>query len=1050
MFKLLVILLFLPAIAFGAVKTWDGGGANNNWTTAANWDSDIAPVSGDDLVFDGVVRTSPVNDFPNNTAFNSIKFNLNCGAFSITGNSIYLTGGAPAIITNHITLTVSISNNIVFTTSNPSITTTAGGTFNLSGTLSQDGLTLTVVGNGSSTINQIISGTGALTKSGTGTLILTANNTYTGVTTISAGTLQIGNSGTTGSIASASIVNNGILIYDRSDAFTVSTPISGTGSVNKNGAGTMTITNGNTYTGGFSISAGTISASAENNFGVPSGVKLIDFIGHGTLIVTSSFSTSKEITSVGASRSLTFDIPTGVTLTLNGNVRAYSGSGITSKNGAGKLVLAADNAQFDSDLYLNNGTAELSHLGCLGNVQNNDYLYAAASTTVIIKSNSSLPITACLQINGTGVNLIIDRATSGVGITHSFYKYVSNGAHTLNITAGANITSGTAGITIRYYSTLNGNSTIDLTDPGTPDILMTFTNDIIATNKNLILQGTGDFYVTDTIRTGSGTLTKNGNGILTLNGLSTFIGDKTLNAGTLRLKNSQALGTIAGTFIINGGIIDNTSGSALTLVNYPQTWGGDFTFTGTNDLNMGSGAITMNSDIIITVTNTSKNLTFGGNNNNGTRNLTKSGAGNIVFTNQSVTIKTLTISQGTLTSTSGLLNLAGNFTNSGTFLHNNGTISFNGGIAQTINGNSLNDFYNVTIANTSGNIASNSNINVKNTLILTSGKLSIQGFTLTMGTASSNGTISGGNSSSYIVAYDNSGTIGNVKHLINSAAGSSYYYPIGDATYFVPLTFTLSTASLSNAYLTIYTKTNKIDGLDPTVSNYIDRQWNVSESGFTSPIYTISYTYAETDIVGMEDFLVPIKKSGLTWYEPVGSVFLMATKQGTGSLNMISNLLTWSDLTSFSSFGGAAPAAVSLPINFLSFKGIKCEKGNKLIWETSSEHNNDFFTLEKTTDGELFEVVGIVNGAGNTNHLIEYSLMDLNVREVINYYRLIQTDFDGKTTKSDLISIDNSSKSENVFILNQFNILGQEVNENSKGLIFINYSNGEVMKVIQH
>ena len=76
--------------------------------------------------------------------------------------------------------------------------------------------------------------------------------------------------------------------------------------------------------------------------------------------------------------------------------------------------------------------------------------------------------------------------------------------------------------------------------------------------------------------------------------------------------------------------------------------------------------------------------------------------------------------------------------------------------------------------------------------------------------------------------------------------------------------------------------------------------------------------------------------------------------------------------------------------------------------------------------------------------------MDLNVREVINYYRLIQTYFDGKTTKSDLISIDNSSKSENVFILNQFNILGQEVNENSKGLIFINYSNGEVMKVIQH
>ncbi len=1050
MFKHLLILFCLPAISYGAVKTWDGGGSDNNWTTAANWNGDIAPSSGDDLVFDGTVRTSPVNDFPANTSFNSITFNLNCGAFSITGNSIYLTGGASAITTNHTTLSVSIANNIVFTTSNPSITTTAGGTFNLSGTLSHDGLTLTFVGNGSSTISQIISGTGALTKTGNGSLILSANNTYTGVTTISAGTLQIGNSSTSGSIASTSIVNNGILIYDRSDAFTVSTPISGSGSVKKSGTGTLTITNENTYTGGFSISGGTISASAENNFGVPSGVKLIDFIGNGTLIVTASFSTSKELTSVGSSRSMTFDIKSGVTFTANGNVRAYSGSGITSKNGAGKLVLGADNTQFDCDLYLNAGTAELSHLGCLGNVQNNDYLYAAAGTTVIIKKDVSLPFTSCLQINGTGVNLIIDRATSGAGVIHSFYKYVSNGAYNLYVTAGSNITSGTTGVTIRYYTTLNGNSTIDITDPGTPDILMTFTDDIIATNKNLIFQGTGDFFVNDTIRTGSGTITKSGNGILTLNGLSTFTGSKTFNTGTLRLNHSQALGTTAGTFIINGGTIDNTSGSALTLIDYPQTWSGDFTFTGTNDLNMGSGTITMSADIIITVTTNSKNLTIGGGINSGTRNLTKSGAGNIVCINQSITIKTLTINQGSFTSTSGNLYLAGNFSNSGTFIHNNGTVNFNGVIAQTINGNSLNDFYKLTAANTAGNIVSNININVLNTLQLTSGKLSIQGYTLTMGTSSTNGTISGGNVSSYIVAYDNSGTIGYVKHLINSAVGASYYYPIGDATYFVPLTFTLTSASLSNAYLTVFTKANKVDGLDPIISNYIDRQWNVTESGITSPTYTISYTYAETDIVGSENYLVPIKKSGLTWYEPIGSNFLSTTHDGSGSVNTTTNLLTWSGLSTFSLFGGAAPAAVGLPIELISFTGDKIKTGNLLKWETSSEHNNDFFTIEKTIDGHTFETIGIENGAGTSNHLIEYSLIDQNVREVINYYRLIQTDFDGKTTKSDLISIDNTSKNDNVFITNRFNILGQEVNETTRGVIFIYYSNGDVKKVLQH
>ena len=75
-----------------------------------------------------------------------------------------------------------------------------------------------------------ISGTGTVTKRRAGTLTLTGDNTYTGGTTISAGMLQLGNGGTTGSVA-GNIVDNGALVFNRSDALTYAGVISGTGSV---------------------------------------------------------------------------------------------------------------------------------------------------------------------------------------------------------------------------------------------------------------------------------------------------------------------------------------------------------------------------------------------------------------------------------------------------------------------------------------------------------------------------------------------------------------------------------------------------------------------------------------------------------------------------------------------------------------------------------------------------------------------------------------------------------------------------------------------------
>src|SRR5205085_936458 len=95
------------------------------------------------------------------------------------------------------------------------------------------------------------------TKSGSGVLILAGANIYTS-TTVSAGTLQVGNGGTTGTLGSGAVTNSGSLAFARSDNFTVANPISGNGSVSQIGAGTTILTGANTYTGFTVISAGTL------------------------------------------------------------------------------------------------------------------------------------------------------------------------------------------------------------------------------------------------------------------------------------------------------------------------------------------------------------------------------------------------------------------------------------------------------------------------------------------------------------------------------------------------------------------------------------------------------------------------------------------------------------------------------------------------------------------------------------------------------------------------------------------------------------------------
>jgi len=87
--------------------------------------------------------------------------------------------------------------------------------------------------------------------------------------------------------------------------------------------------------------------------------------------------------------------------------------------------------------------------------------------------------------------------------------------------------------------------------------------------------------------------------------------------------------------------------------------------------------------------------------------------------------------------------------------------------------------------------------------------------------------------------------------------------------------------------------------------------------------------------------------------------------------------------------------ALILPIDIIYFTGHTTNKTIELEWATAQEVNNNYFTLEKSSDGIVFDEIGLVNGAGNTVTLQEYRFTDHSPFNGISYYRLKQTDFNG-------------------------------------------------------
>lgn len=309
----------------------------NNNTTGTTSFFDIGG-SGRNLVFSGDGNTA-VTGFIS-TGAGSLTKN-GSGTLTLTEASTYT--GATNI--NGGTLQIGNGGNTGSISSSSIVTNNAALVFNLN----DDPFPELVAGN-------VIRGTGTLTKQGSGRLVLTGNSSYTGATTVSAGVLQIGNGGTSGSIGTSSAVTNDAgLAFNRSNALTVAHPIGGSGTLTQLGAGTLTLTGTNTYTGDTILSAGTLSASSAANLGDASS----DLVFNGGTLQITGIDLA-NLSGLGHTVVLTADTPVGLdissaTHTFTVDQVLNQGTGGFTKRGAGTAVLNQANT-YTGDTVVTAGT----------------------------------------------------------------------------------------------------------------------------------------------------------------------------------------------------------------------------------------------------------------------------------------------------------------------------------------------------------------------------------------------------------------------------------------------------------------------------------------------------------------------------------------------------------------------------------------------------------------------------------------------------------------------------------------------------------------------
>jgi autotransporter-associated beta strand protein len=487
---------------------------------------------------------------------------------------------------------------------------------------------------------------GTLAKSGTGTVTLNTVNSYAGATTINAGTLVIGGSGSLGAGSYAGVIaNNGTFTYNSSAAQTLSGVISGTGAVNVTGSGALTLSGANTFSGQLTIDGGAVKVATVNNASAdgPLGNSALPVIlggtgTNGTLDYTGAgaVTTNKVFTFADAGTgTIRVDDASGYLSVAVAN--ALTGGGQLIKTGPGGLAMGDGGQNWTGGLVIAEGLVQ-------GGNSNNNFgtggitigLQGSSNDASIGLGNGGTSAANALTVaSGSGARTII----GGSGGNETFSGAVTlgdgGGAGNLNLAtiyAGSassqlimsGAVSGSGNITMYANNVYNANGSDDVTLAGAQNQAGTIssidapggvTNPTHGVNRINGALGAGITNVTQ--NSANSTLELNGDnsaftgtvtvsqGTLAVN-TSTGSGAVTVNGGTLRVA-----GTVDGVLAVNGGTLAGTgtvvgattlgAGGAIA----PGSGGmgtltmGNLTWTSGGTMNFDLGTLDGSSDMLV-------------------------------------------------------------------------------------------------------------------------------------------------------------------------------------------------------------------------------------------------------------------------------------------------------------------------------------------------------------------------------------------------------------------------------------------------------------------
>lgn len=345
------------------------------------------------------------------------------------------------------------------------------------------------------------------------------------------------------------------------------------------------------------------------------------------------------------------------------------------------------------------------------------------------------------------------------------------------------------------------------------------------------------------------------------------------------------------------------------------------------------------------------------------------------------------------------LDIYGDFINSGVLSAGSGRIRFMGGIAQNISAVTTQTFNDIEF-NSTGPITLNSqifriagNMNFINGIVIPSGTIQIL----------NGASVSGASDASY------------VNGAVTKFGNQPFTFPIGGTSLYHPVTISAPVLASDN-FRAVYVESDVSASFTHTAKDasidHISRceYWLIDRTGGSSVVYvTLGWNLNSCGINSISDLVVARWDAGQVKWKDHGN-------GGTTGNNSVGTVISSAPITGFSPFTiGSKSTLNPLPIELVSFSG-NCESDSVVInWKTASEKNNAQFFLEKSIDGEHWELLRRVTATNATNGA-SYRVKDKRT-EMVYYFRLSQTDFNGTIKTFPLTAVScNDQVTNNMFV----------------------------------